>query len=79
MGAYKRLVKLGLGVLQPGGTLVMASCSSRIGAQEFFEMVEETAKGEKRPLRNIQHTRHALDHPIAFPEGSYLKCLFATA
>jgi 23S rRNA (cytosine1962-C5)-methyltransferase len=79
MGAYRRLVKLGLGVLRPGGMLVMASCSSRVSADAFFEMVVETAMREKRPLQEIETTRHALDHPITFPEGSYLKCLFATA
>ncbi len=78
LGAYRRLVKLGLGVLRPGGTLVIASCSSRVSADTFFEMVVETAKQEKRPLREIERTRHALDHPITFPEGAYLKCLFAT-
>ena len=79
MGAYRRLVKLGLALLRPGGTLVMASCSSRVSADAFFEMVEETARSEKRLLHNIEQTNHALDHPITFPEGSYLKCLFATA
>lgn len=79
LGAYRRLVRLGLGVLRPGGTVVMASCSSRVSAEVFFEMVEETAMREKRPLQEIETTRHALDHPITFPEGSYLKCLFAKA
>lgn len=79
IGAYRRLVKLGLALLRPGGTLVMASCSSRVSADAFFEMVAETAQGEKRPLQEIETTRHALDHPITFPEGAYLKCLFAKA
>jgi 23S rRNA (cytosine1962-C5)-methyltransferase len=79
LGAYARLVKLGLGVLQPGGILVMASCSSRVSADAFFELVNETAQKEKRPLQEIERTGHALDHPITFPEGAYLKCLFATA
>ncbi|MBE2220784.1 MAG: class I SAM-dependent methyltransferase [Anaerolineae bacterium] len=79
LGAYRRLVKLGLAVLRPGGTLVMASCSSRVTAEAFFEMVGDTAAGEKRPLQEIERTYHALDHPITFPEGAYLKCLFAKA
>ncbi len=79
LGAYRRLVKLGVAVLRPGGTLVMASCSSRVSAAAFFELVVETARKQKRPLRQIERTRHALDHPIAFAEGSYLKCLFAQA
>ena len=79
LGAYRRLVRLGLAVLRPGGTFVMASCSSRVSADTFFELVLETASGEKRPLQEIERTRHALDHPITFPEAAYLKCLFATA
>lgn len=77
--AYARLVRLGLLLLRPGGTLVMASCSSRVTADDFFKLVHETARGEKRPLREIARTAHALDHPIRFPEAAYLKCLFATA
>jgi 23S rRNA (cytosine1962-C5)-methyltransferase len=79
LGAYRRLVQLGLSVLRPGGTLVMASCSSRVSTDDFFELVVETAKAEKRPLQEIERTRHTIDHPITFPEGAYLKCLFATA
>ena len=79
LGAYAKLVKLGLALLRPGGTLVMASCSSRVSADEFANLVVDTARGEKRPLHDIEQTGHALDHPITFPEGSYLKCLFAVA
>ncbi|MCP5094701.1 MAG: class I SAM-dependent rRNA methyltransferase, partial [Chloroflexi bacterium] len=79
LSAYKRLVRLGLGVLAPGGTLVMASCSSRITADDFFEVVHEAAREGKRPLIEIERTSHALDHPIGFKEGAYLKCLFVTA
>jgi 23S rRNA (cytosine1962-C5)-methyltransferase len=79
LGAYGRLVRLGLGLLRPGGVLVTASCSSRVSAARFFALVHETARKEKRPLREIERTGHALDHPITFPEGAYLKCLFAVA
>ncbi|MEE8391431.1 MAG: class I SAM-dependent rRNA methyltransferase [Anaerolineae bacterium] len=76
--AYGRLTRLGLGVLQPGGTLVMASCSSRVSADEFFATVHRAAAQTGRPLREIERTGHPLDHPIGFKEGAYLKCLFAT-
>ena len=79
LAAYRRLVRLGLGVLPPGGTLVMASCSSRVAADDFFQLVHETAREERRPLREIERTTHPIDHPVRFPEGAYLKCLFATA
>ena len=77
--AYGRLVRLGLKLLRPGGVLVMASCTSRVTADQFFELVHKTALGVGRPLQEIERTGHALDHPIGFPEGAYLKCLFAYA
>ena len=77
--AYGRLTGLALGVLAPGGTLVMASCSSRVSAPDFFRAVNQAAAQAGRPLREIDRTGHAIDHPVRFPEGAYLKCLFATA
>lgn len=77
--AYTRLTRLALGVLQPGGTLVQASCSSRVSAEQFFETVNRAAVEAGRPLREIELTGHPQDHPISFREGAYLKCLFAIA
>lgn len=79
LAAYQRLARLGLGVLRRGGTLVLASCTSRVTAASFFTAVHQAAAGEQRPLQEVARTFHALDHPIRFPEGAYLKCLFATA
>jgi 23S rRNA (cytosine1962-C5)-methyltransferase len=79
LGAYSRLVKLGLGVLRPNGTLVMSSCSSRIAADDFFDRVFHSAEQVGRPLSEIERSGHPLDHPVGFPEGAYLKCLFARA
>jgi 23S rRNA (cytosine1962-C5)-methyltransferase len=77
--AYRRLARLGLAVLRPGGLLVMSSCSSRIQAGDFFDLVTQTASAAGRPLSEITRTTHPPDHPIGFPEGAYLKCLFARA
>ncbi len=77
--AYERLVKRGLNVLEKGGVLVSASCSSRIPAETFFDTVTRTAAMIGRPLQVIEKTTHAADHPIGFPEGAYLKCIFGRA
>lgn len=77
LNAYSRLVSAGLAVLRPGGILVMASCSSRVTAEQFFHLVQQTAQQEGRPLQELTRTGHPLDHPVTFPEGAYLKCLFA--
>jgi len=79
LNAYSKLVKLGLGILRRGGTLVMASCSSRVKADDFFKMIYTTADNCRRKLIEIERSEHAIDHPIGFPEGAYLKCLFAKA
>jgi 23S rRNA (cytosine1962-C5)-methyltransferase len=79
LAAYRRLTCLGLGVLRPGGILVQASCSSRVDAPSFFNAIHQAAGESGRQLTEIERTGHALDHPIGFTEGAYLKCLFARA
>ena len=74
--AYQRLTRMGLDVLAFGGTLVQASCSNRVPAETFFAAVEEAARSYKRTLRDVKCTSHAVDHPIAFEGGAYLKCIF---
>jgi 23S rRNA (cytosine1962-C5)-methyltransferase len=77
LAAYGRLVKQGLAVLRPQGTLVTSSCSSRIAAADFYDVVHKSAIRLDRPLTEIGRTAHPLDHPITFDEGAYLKCLYA--
>lgn len=77
--AYKRLIVMGLAVLRSGGVLVAASCSSQVLADEFFALVYDVGRGNGRYLQEIRRTTHAIDHPIGYPGGAYLKCLFATA
>ncbi len=76
LGAYRRLAKLGLALLRPRGLFVMSSCSSRIEAGDFYDLVSQVARETGRPLKEIARSGHPLDHPIGFPEGAYLKCLF---
>lgn len=77
--AYAQLTRLGLNLLENDGTIVLASCSSRISAAEFVANAQATAAAMQRPLQIFDQTGHALDHPIGFPEGAYLKCLYARA
>lgn len=75
--AYGRLTTLALPLVSPGGLLVQASCSSRITADDFFTTVHEAAASSSRRLVELERTGHAVDHPATFPEGNYLKALFA--
>lgn len=77
INAYQKLTKLGLDILAPNGILVQASCSSRVDSDSFFDAIHAAARQHGRPLNEIERTSHALDHPIGFREGEYLKCLLA--
>lgn len=75
--AYGRLLRMGLAVLNEGGIIAASSCSSRVTAEAFYATLLRTASEEGRPLQELERSGHALDHPISFPEGAYLKTLFA--
>jgi 23S rRNA (cytosine1962-C5)-methyltransferase len=77
--AYARLTRAGLGVLEPGGTLVQASCSSRVTAERFGEVVHRAAADAGYELIELRRTGHPLDHPVGFEHGAYLKAIYATA
>ncbi|MEM6529233.1 MAG: class I SAM-dependent rRNA methyltransferase, partial [Chloroflexota bacterium] len=73
LAAYARLAEVGCKLVRDGGYFVMASCSSRVKPDAFFATVERAVPYQlKKPVT----TGHALDHPVTFPEGEYLKCLF---
>jgi 23S rRNA (cytosine1962-C5)-methyltransferase len=76
--AYRGLTKLGLALTAPGGILVQASCSSRVTEDDFFDIVFSTAAAEGVELTEFNRTGHAVDHPIGFPQGAYLKAIYAT-
>ena len=78
LAAYERLAKLGFALTSDGGTLVQASCSSRVTADDFFHAVHFTAQREDVELREFDRTSHPIDHPIGFAQGAYLKALYAT-
>lgn len=71
--SYVRLAQLAILLVSRGGVCVMASCSSRIARDEFYELVEEGFDAQARAYRLVEKTFHDIDHPITFPEGSYLK------
>ena len=77
LAAYGRLTTHALRLLRPDGLLVQCSCSSRVTADDFHATVARAASSAGRPLSNPRRTAHADDHPVGFPEGAYLKAVFA--
>jgi 23S rRNA (cytosine1962-C5)-methyltransferase len=71
---YTQLADLGEKLTAKNGMLVLASCSSRVLAQEFLDINDKTLSSSSRRFKLVLTTQHDTDHPISFPEGAYLKC-----
>lgn len=78
LGAYARLTGLAVGLIAPGGLLVQASCSSRVGSEEFLGVVTTGAGQAGADLAVVRRTGHPADHPVGFAQGHYLDAVFAT-
>ena len=74
--SYSRLARLGARLVSKNGLLVLASCSSRIIAEDFFDICEAEIQNSSRKFEIIDKTFHDSDHPKieGFSEGAYLKC-----
>ena len=79
MGIYTMLNRNALRLVRNGGILVTASCSGRISYEDFFQVLRRAQTGAKVQTQVLSYNHHPADHPVApaFPEGRYLKCIFA--
>lgn len=73
--AYRKLNELAIGVLNPGGILVTASCSYHLNEETFYRLISEAAQRASRDLQLLEQRQQSPDHPIlpAMPETRYLK------
>jgi 23S rRNA (cytosine1962-C5)-methyltransferase len=74
IAAYRQLHRACVDVLDLGGILCAASCSSHVDEREFLTTLDDGALGW-RPFSVIELRGAGPDHPTlaAFPEGRYLK------
>lgn len=79
LAAYGHLAELALGLLAPGGILVQASCTSRVGAEDLAEVLDAAAGRVGVPIEELARAGHAVDHPVGFPEGAYLQAITVRA
>jgi 23S rRNA (cytosine1962-C5)-methyltransferase len=79
--AYRRLNRLGLELLQPGGLLVTSSCSFHLGREAFLRSVQQAARRAGVTVQLLATGGQGPDHPVhpAIPETAYLKTLFLRA
>lgn len=74
--SYARLARLAVRIVQRSGILMLASCSSRVSAEDFFATVLAEMNKSERKYQELERTFHDIDHPIGFPEGAYLKSIY---
>lgn len=70
---YAELTNLGIQLTRKKGLLLLASCSSRITAEEFLEVHREEFERLGKNYELEDFTQHDIDHPVGFEEGAYLK------
>ena len=73
--AYRRLAKLGWNQLRAQGILAAASCSGHVTAEEFFQATRMGILDAGGEADEIHRSQHPPDHPAAFEEAHYLKCI----
>ena len=75
---YRKLARLASALVEPGGFLVIASCSHLVDAPLFAEQVRRGLADNRRTGRILRSLGAAPDHPVhpALPESAYLKALF---
>ncbi|NJK59081.1 MAG: class I SAM-dependent rRNA methyltransferase [Oscillatoriales cyanobacterium SM2_1_8] len=77
IAAYRRLNRLGLARVAPGGLLLTFSCSQVVDRIAFEGTVTAAALDSGRTVRLLGRLGPPADHPISLfhPEGTYLKGL----
>ena len=75
--AYRRLNRLSLQLLAPGGTLLSSSCSFHFSRDDLRIAVERAARQADVEIQLLEQGTAGPDHPVhpAMAETDYLKCL----
>jgi len=75
--AYRKLARAAAGVVEPGGILLLGSCSHHIDPERFHTEAAAGIHAAKRPARLLRSAGADADHPVHphLPETAYLKAL----
>jgi len=74
---YRKMVRLAVPLVAPGGVLFVASCSHNVSVEAFGEQVARGLGDTGRQGRILRAAGAAADHPVhpSLPETAYLKSL----
>jgi 23S rRNA (cytosine1962-C5)-methyltransferase len=73
---YKEINLRAMQLLNPGGTLITASCTHHVSEEAFEAMLDSAAADSKRRVQIIEKRGAGRDHPVllGLRETRYLKC-----
>jgi 23S rRNA (cytosine1962-C5)-methyltransferase len=73
---YKEINLRAMQLLNPGGTLITASCTHHIDEKMFEDMLDSAAADSKRRVQIVEKRGAGRDHPVllGLRETRYLKC-----
>ena len=74
--AYIKLLGLATKVICKGGILLMASCTARVSAEDYFEMITNFLNHHRISHKVLFKKLHDIDHPERIRELSYLKSIY---
>jgi 23S rRNA (cytosine1962-C5)-methyltransferase len=79
--SYAALHAACLGLLEPHGLYLAASCSSHVRMPDFLATLREGSRRARRMASVLEQNGAPFDHPrlLAFPEGDYLKVVLCRA
>lgn len=75
--AYEKTARLGAGLVEADGWLVLCSCSHAVDAEAFAQACARGVRAAGRSAALVHSGRAGPDHPVhmALPETAYLKAL----
>lgn len=75
---YVELNRRAFDLAPPGGSVVTASCSYNVSAQDFVQFIGKSAHLARREVWIEELAKASPDHPhlATLPESDYLKCAF---
>jgi 23S rRNA (cytosine1962-C5)-methyltransferase len=73
---YKEINLRAMQLLNPGGTLITASCTYHVDEERFEDMLDQAAADSKRRVQIVEKRGAGKDHPVllSLRETRYLKC-----
>lgn len=74
ISAYRHLCRCSLGLLAPGGVLLVSSCSQAVNAEDLRQVLAQVAVRSHLAIDVVAMTFQPPDHPwpVAFTTGRYL-------